>query len=417
MTTSGGSLGAIWVKRSREFRKEIIPYLGYMGQSGFSLFLSLIFISSALGYIKLIHGVSPDFPITLVGVAVMVPLLCWTPLRTWLTAADIVFHMPKEASMDTYLQRSFRRSRIITSVLGAILLLLYWPIYKQGPGLANGWMLIVFAILLRVGNSWGGWRERQLAWPNMRLVLRLLRWMATGLAWSVVLLRTPWQAALFIVLISCLFAMLYKLPSRHSFPWERLIQEEANTRRRYYLFFGLFIDVPTLPSRTASRKYMAWLLRLIPYHNRNTFVYLYTSSMIRTEMGGILIRLILLSALIVYWFAEAHWLEGWGAASVYMVFVLIVSVQLGGLRQIHSFSVWRHVYPMPDSQRTKSILLVDRWALIIVAVLIWLPAGLTLLLTGYSMPAAAALILILLYVFFIRPSRLKRKIISESDEE
>lgn len=417
MMADNRSLEAVWVRRAKDFRKEIVPYLGYMGQSGFPLFISLIVISATLGYFKLIHHLPSEFPITLVGTFVMLPVLCWTPLRTWLAAADIVFHMPRESEMGAYLRRSFNRSITLTALLSAFVLLVYWPIYKQGPGIASGWILILFAAALRAGNTWGAWRERQLAWPNVRRLLRLLRYAATGLAWAAVLLRAPWQAAAFTLLICVLFMLLYRIPSSHPLPWERLIEEEARTRRSYYSFFGLFIDVPTMPSKAASRPYLSWLLKLIPFRFNNTYVYLYAGSLLRTEIGGIVIRLLLLSALIVYWFAEAAWLSGWGAAVVYILAILIVSAQLSGLRHTHRYSVWRHVYPLPDSQRMDSLVIVDRWALLIVSIVMWLPSGIMLIWQGLLVPAMFALLVAFLYIWSVRPGRMKRSLKSDADEE
>ncbi|MGO4109356.1 ABC transporter permease [Paenibacillus sp. YAF4_2] len=413
---SGALIEKLWLKRSSEFRKEVTPYFGYMAQSGFPLFMSFIVLSSAFGYIKLIRDLPEHFPITLVGILAMFPVLSWSPLRTWLTSPDLVFHMPREAEMSSYMRRSFRRSAVLTFLLGAAVLLLYWPIYRQGDSEAGFWILLLVAAVIRALNLWGGWQERKLAWSGVRRLLRFIRWAANALTLTVLLTCPPWQAALFLLLLMALFTLLYRMPDKHSFPWERLIEEEARTRRSYYLFFGLFIDVPTMPSRTASRSYLAWILRLIPNLHRFTYVYLYTASLVRTEIGGIMLRLVVLFALILYWFAEDGWLSGWGAAVVYLVLLQLIAVQLAGLRHAHRYSVWRHVYPLPETERMSSLLLVDRWAMAIVAFLTWLPAAIMLLVQGLVLPAVAALLIAYVQVLFIRPGRLRRKLVDDEEE-
>ncbi|SFE47829.1 ABC-2 type transport system permease protein [Paenibacillus catalpae] len=417
MSGADRSLESLWLKRSREFRKEVTPYFGYMAQSGFPLFVSLIVLSSAFGYIKLIRDLPSDFPITLVGTIALFLILSWSPLRSWLTMPDLVFHMPREAEMKSYLRRAFRRSAMMTSLLGLVVLLLYWPIYRQGDGEAGFGILLLFAAVIRAANLLGAWQERKLAWSSVRLLLRLLRWAANALALAVLLTSEPWQAALFLLLLIALFAVLYRLPDKHTFPWERLIEEESRTRRSYYLFFGLFIDVPTLPSRTASRAYLAWILRYIPNRHRLTYVYLYAGSLVRTEIGGIVLRLVVLFALILYWFAEDGWLSGWGAAAAYIVLLQLVAVQLGGLRHAHRYSVWRHVYPLPDAERASSLLIVDRWAMAAVALLTWLPAAIMLLLQGLVIPAVFALLAAYAQILFVRPGRLRRKLVEDAEEE
>lgn len=410
------TLEAIWSRRAKAFREEALPYFRYMGQSGFPAFMSLLLISSAIGYISLIRHMPANFPITTVGVISLSLVLCWSPLRTWLAAGDTVFMMPRESEMGGYLRLSFRYTTLACSFLAAIVLLLYLPIYNQGSVISGGWALAVVAAAIKAGNVWGAWKERQMTWPGMRRLMRLLRWAATGLMLAVWLNCPAWQAAGLTALIGLLFVLLYRLPSRHRFPWERLIEEEARTRKRYYVFFGLFIDVPSLPSSIAKRSYLTWLLRAVPYSNRNTFVYLYTASLLRTELGGIIIRLLLLGCLIIYWFAEAVSLSGWGCILVFAIFVGLIAVQLGGLRHVHRYSVWKHVYPLPEKQRIRQYVKVDRMAMLLCAALLWLFAALPLAWSGVYLPSLIAAAAALAYVA-IRPSPLRKKLLVEEEED
>jgi ABC-2 type transport system permease protein len=410
------TLETIWSKRASDFRKETLPYIRYMGQSGFPAFLSLLFISAAIGYFTLLRNVPEHFPFAAVGVAVLTPAVCWNPLRTWLTAADTVFMMPREAQMGRYLQRSFRHTSVGGVLLVAAVLLLYLPLFRQSAASMSGIWIILIAAVLKAVNVWAAWRERQLTWPGMRRLLRIVRWMLAGAVLTVWLTALLWQAALFTLLAGLLLGMTYRLPSRHSFPWERLIAEEERTRKRYYVFFGLFIDVPTLPSATARRSYLAWLLRLIPYSRRRTFFYLYTASLLRTETGGIVLRLLALGCLVSYWLADAAVLNGWGAAVVLLLFTGVLALQLGGLRHVHRYSVWHHVYPLPDKQRLEQYIKVDRFALSVCVVLLLLFTAVPLTLAGLYLPVMATAALLLLYLI-IRPTRLAKQIRREIEEE
>lgn len=409
-------LETIWKRRSQAFRDETLPYIRYMGQSGFPAFLSLIFISAAIGYISLIHHLPKNFPIAAAGVVSLVLVLCWSPLRTWLAAGDTVFMMPREAEMGGYLRLSFRYTTIGCALLCAVVLLLYLPIYNQGSAISGGWLLAFVVAALKAGNVWGAWRERQMAWPSMRRLTRILRWAATALVLAVWLTCLIWQALAFTILVSLLLAFVYRFPSRHRLPWERLIAEEARTRKRYYVFFGMFIDVPTLSSTIANRRYVSWLLRLIPYSNANTFVYLYAASLIRTEVGGIVIRLLLLGGLIVYWFADAVSLSGWGSVIVFAIFMGLLAVQLGGLRHVHRYSVWKHVYPLPEKQRLEQYVKVDRIAMLVCAALLWLFAAVPLAVSGVFVPSVVSAAAVLLYIA-VRPSHLKKKLVADAEED
>lgn len=409
-------LEAIWTRRARAFRKETLPYFRFMGQSGFPAFMSLLFISSAIGYFSLIRNLPEQFPVTAAGVVTLTLAICWSPLRTWLEPGDTVFLMPRESDMGGYIRRSFRYTSIGCAILTGIVLLLYLPIYRQGPAPNGDWLLVLVAAGLKAGNVWGAWRERRMAWPGMRMLMRALRWALTALALSAWLTNAAWQAALFTFIAGLLFMLLHRLHASHRLPWERLIFEEARTRRRYYVFFGMFIDVPTLPSRTARRSYAAWLLRFIPYAGRNTFVFLYAAALIRTEIGGIVVRLLALGCLVTYWLADASALTGWGAMLAFGLFAGVSAVQLGGLRHVHRYSVWRHVYPLPEKQRVEQYALVDRIAMLVCFLLLWLSAAIPLAGAGFYAPLATAAACALAYAA-IRPSRMRRKLQQDAEEE
>lgn len=407
---------ALWRARAKDFRNEIKPYIRYMAMSGFPSFLSLVFIASAIGYFTLVREVPADFPIVEVGVLALTPVLSWSPLRTYLAGADVVYLMPREHEMGPYLRSSYQSTTVKSVLLAAAVMVLYLPLYHQvgtGSGIIG---LVVAAIVIKAANAVGGWVERKLAWNSMRLLLRLIRWLLTGLALAAWLTVLPWQALLFTVLCAALMALCYRLPQRHRMPWERLIAEEAMTRRRYYSFFGLFIDVPVLPSSIRRRPYLSWLLPRIPFAHRHTFSYLFSATLFRSEIGGILIRILLLGALVIYMTADAAALSGWVAVFVYALLAIVFSLQLGGLRSVHRYSVWKHVYPLPDDKQTRQLLQVDRLALGAGLLLLWLPAALPLLLIGIVAPPVVMLVGAIGYIA-IRPARLKRKIRQDAYED
>lgn len=406
----------LWRSRARAFRKETMPYVRYMLQSGLLAFMSLIFISSAIGYFSLIRDLPPQFPVTAVGVVSLMIVLCWSPLRTWLSPADTVFLMPREGEMDRYLRLSLMHSTFRASLLAACVLLLYLPIYRLGPGYNPAWVLTLAAAMLKAANLWGSWRERQMVWPKVRLLSRLLRWGMTALALTVWLTCVLWQAAVFTLLIGILMLVVYRLPRRQRFPWEQLIAQEQTTRKRYYLWFGMFIDVPTMSSSVSRRPYLSWLLRTIPYGNRSTYVLLYAAALLRMEFGGILVRLLMLGCLVLYWLADAMLLSGWGAAFVYGLFLGVTGVQLSSLRHVHRYTVWKHVYPLPEKQRVRQLIVVDISGIIVCALLLFLFLFLPLAWHGIYTPSVTALILTAIYIA-LRPMRIMAKARKEAEEE
>src|SRR5690606_36113983 len=114
------------------WRKEAVPYLRYMGQSGLPGFAALAAITGLIGYTGFLRDVPADFPIAAAGTAVLTPLLAWSPLRTYLAAADTVFLMPREHRMGEYMRGAQLRGYVLAAVLFTAVWLLYMPLYAKG---------------------------------------------------------------------------------------------------------------------------------------------------------------------------------------------------------------------------------------------------------------------------------------------
>jgi ABC-2 type transport system permease protein len=143
---------------------------------------------------------------------------------------------------------------------------------------------------------------------------------------------------------------------------------------------------------------------------------MYAASLLRTEIGGILLRITALGCLVTYWAAEAASLSGWSAVFSMIVFGFVYSVQLGALRNINKYTVWKSIYPLPENGRIGQYLKVDAAALATGFILLWLAAAVPLLLQGVFAPPAVAAALLLLFVWR-RPKALRRKLLLEEEEE
>ncbi|NBD26560.1 ABC transporter permease [Paenibacillus glycinis] len=402
------SIESLWRKRAGDFWRGSIPYFRDMTQSGLPGVVIMLLLAGLAGYAVLLRNMPASFPFTLVGVIALTPVLCWSPLRTWLREADIVFLVPREAEMPAYLRRSFRYNGLACAALVLLVCAVYMPLYLAGPATTPVLVIVIFALLLKLMNLFAAWRERQLVGRAGRRAIRLLRWASTAIAAGALLQTELWKTLLYLVVIGGLFWLLYSRQSRYPLPWLTLIAEEQVTRRRYMAFFSAFADVPTETAAVRSRRYLSWLARFVSYGKRSAFTYLYAHTLIRTELGGIVMRLTGLGMFSGMLSAYSGLLQGWGSAAVCLLFVWLSGIQLGSLAQSHKHSVWRLVYPLPEQTRHDAVLRVDRIAALICAVLIWLPHGILLPRKGDLVPALIALALSLLYVLVLRQARMKR---------
>ncbi|MFC5648106.1 ABC transporter permease [Paenibacillus solisilvae] len=411
------SVDSLWSSRSRAFWRDSLPYIRYMAQSGLPGVTIMLLFAGLAGYARLLHHLPEAFPYTLVGVIFLTPIVCWSPLRTWLREADIVFLVPRESQMDRYLRRSFRYNGLAGAAAAALFCAIYLPLYVHGPGKLQALPLLAAVLILKLINTAAAWRERVLVSSSARRGFRILRWIVTAVGLAALLQTEVWKSAIYAVIAVMFFALLYSRSARYRFPWLTLIGEESRTRRRYNTFFSSFTDVPSESNPVVRRRYADWMASRISYRNQHAFVYLYAHTLIRTELGGIVLRLLGLGVVSGSLAAESGLFLGWGAAAVCLLFVWLTGIQLSSLVQSHRHSVWRHVYPLPDRSRLSALLKVDRTASLLLTVILWLPHAILLTAQGDMVQAAAAILLSLVYVLGLRPRRIKRYFSSGADDE
>lgn len=224
-----------------------------------------------------------------------------------------------------------------------------------------------------------------------RRLCRLLR-AALTMAAVYALLAKPLLAAFgFAAAAAALQAAVCRLPARHRFPWQRLFDEEARARRRYERFFRSFTDLPAEAETPARRSYAAWVAGLIRHSRENTYLMLYTLTLVRTDLGGMLIRLTAVGALTAAVFGASGALAGWAGALAAWLFALAAGVQTGTVRHAHRHAVWRHLYPLSEGGRRRAAIRVAVAAHFACAVPLGLAAGLPAAFAGLYAPAAAAM--------------------------
>mgnify|MGYP001194428950 CR=1 FL=1 len=384
-------LEALYRGRASEWRKAVAPYARDAARSGFPSIAVLAALVGLSGYAAFLDDVPEGFPIVAVGTALMTPLLMWSPLRTFLRPADAVFLMPREHAMGRYMKLARRRGYAAGGALMLAAWLLYMPLYRQSGSPTDPLALVPVLLALKAASDAGAWRERRMAFAAARRWCYLLR-AALTLAAVYALLAKPLLAALgFAVAAAVLQAAVCRLPAGHRFPWQRLFDEEARTRRRYERFFRSFADVPAEGDAPARRPYAAWAAGLIRHRRENTYLYLYALTAARSELGGMLIRLTAVGALAGAVAASSGALAGWAGAPVAWLFALAAGAQAGTVREAHRHAVWRHLYPLPEAERGRAAMRVAAAAHLVCAVPLGLAAALPAALAGRWLPAAAAL--------------------------
>lgn len=355
-------------ERRVAFWGQVLPYLGYVIQSGLAVVFGFALIAFAAWYTSLLMHTPPDLPIRWIMLIVAIPI-AHASFRTYLNAADIVFLRPQEHAMYQYFKASRIRG-VVYKIFGLLLLsIIVWPLYIRSDAAPKPLLLtLLLFVLLKLLFSYGGWQELRMVSIGGSIGYRLLRWVLAVLMVAAWLWQPPLHSVPFIILVGVVYVLVLRFPVKLLVAWEKLIRTEGMQAARVMRTLGWFVDVPALTQRVTPRRWLSWLGGNIPWNRRGAYRYLLFKTFLRTEPAGIVIRLGILGLLIIY-ITHASWI----GIAVYLFFIFLIGVQVTSLRQYHKDSLWLQLYPIPAHSRRASFLDFVIRLTLPAAVVLWLP--------------------------------------------
>ncbi len=182
----------------------------------------------------MLDGLPVTYPYEWIALAVLIPLLVISPVRTLLKEADRVFLLRLEGELGGYFRKALLRSIGMQLLWIGVPLLILWPLIKHCTGAGTSYLitLLVSFFLIKASNLAGSWYEDKLQYATYRTVHSLFRWAATALI-AYMLLVASWPIAGLLLLCSLAASALY-MRGTPRFPvnWEQLIQQEKKISRR-----------------------------------------------------------------------------------------------------------------------------------------------------------------------------------------
>lgn len=363
------NLRELYAKRRSQFWGEVLPYLGYVIQSGVAVVFLFVLIAFSAWYTSLVQNIPPEFPTRWIMLAVLFPLTVNSSVRTYLQHADTVFLLPQESRMNQYFSKGWVGGSIY-KIAGMILVVLtLWPLYIRSDLFHKPLMATILVLIgLKLLSSYGSWKELSMTSRGSAAAYRALRWAVIGLTIASWLWYPSLRSLIFIILIGAAYFASLTIPAKHSVAWERLIQVEKRQAGRVMMVLSWFVNVPQREQRVYARKWLSRSGRGIPWRKDTAYRYLLVKSLVRSDIFGILIRVGVLGALLVWWTRDSL-----ASSAVYLVSLMIAGLQLSSLRKLHHESFWLHVYPLPEgTRRVNEVKLVFQVQLLW-AVLMWLP--------------------------------------------
>ncbi|WP_150269750.1 ABC transporter permease [Paenibacillus tepidiphilus] len=389
-------------KRRSRFMGSLLPYMGYIIQSGVAMVFILVLIIFSAWYTSLLRDVPEGLPIRWIMLVLLAPAAVHSGFRTYLQQPDTIFLLPQGHRMREYFAPAWVSGNVWKLLRLLVVLITLWPLYIRSESAPRDLLATALVLaLVKLLASYGLWRELAMQSRTAASGYQLLRWAVSTLMVAAWLWQTPLKALIFIALLGAAYAASLAVPKRLSVPWERLIATERNQGARALMVLGWFVDVPGREQRVYQRRYLARWGGGLPWRKENAYRFLLTKSFARGDIFGIVLRIALLALLLVWWNRASYIGSG-----IYVLFIFLLGIQLSALRKLHSESFWLTVYPLPEGSKGRSSVgFISRFHLVLALV-----TGLPLLFTLSTrlLPALGTLAAGLLVCYLFR-NHLQRK--------
>lgn len=340
-------------QRLNRHQKQMMRYLRYVFNDHFVLACTFLLGGVGLYYSNLVKQLPSDFlPGKLLVIAVLVLVLHLGNFVSLTKPADVVFLLPKEKEMRSYLEGGFRYSLLLPFVSLVLLGGFMMPLYVVSaagqfsdffPLVLGLWGLKVAHLLLKRYRLFQNSQDAN-KWYGFWLVFSVL-------ALALAVFVNPWVILPAGIGIAVVYYQLLWKNVQQPLDWNKMIQLESNRLQRIYRFINLFTDVPQVAASVKRRKYLDGLLTKIPKDQGHTYLYLYARRMLRgSEFSGLYLRLVVIGGLLLYFVNEIWFSVGLGA-----LFLYLIGFQLVPLYNQFQYMVMTQLYPVPSQQKTKAL--------------------------------------------------------------
>lgn len=343
----------LWKERLGNTTKELGKYLRYIFNGHILIVLVFLIGAASFYYQQWVEKLDPDFPVALIMAVLLAFLLTYSPIYTLLKEADRVYLLPLETKLKPYFQKAVGFSFFV-QIYGLLLgLAVFMPMYAS---VNNGNFKVFFFFLLvlclvKVGNLLIRWRVQYFAETNVHMIDTLIRYCVNA-----VLLYLLFVNASFVFLLPfiAIYALLYSVYSKQTrtkgLKWESLIMQEEKRMMSFYRLANLFTDVPKLKDQVKRRKWLDWLISLLPFKHENMYMHLYVSTFIRGgDYLGLFIRLTVIGMLALYFITFGN-----GQLLFVLLFLYLTGFQLLPLWNHHQNKIWLRLYPVNEQTRETS---------------------------------------------------------------
>ena len=287
-------------KRRHSFTNQVLKYLRYVFNDHFVLALMFLLGFVLLQYSQLLaHFPKDSWVVWLVMILVIVVLLGFGSIATYLESADQQFLLPKEEAVLAQIKRAKTRAYSVWVSVQTIVLIILAPIF------------------LKLG-------------------------------------FVPWSFVLMLVILAFVkwFIMDYKAKKwvqAGKLDWERAIFDEERRQQSLLKFFALFTTVKGIYTSVKRRKFLDGVLKLL--QKKKLWSNLYVRAFLRSgDYFSLFVRLFALAVLSLLFISNRFL-----AAGLALVFNYLLLFQLLALYNHYDYQYLIKLYPIGNQEKKQNL--------------------------------------------------------------
>lgn len=395
-------------QRLTEHMKEMNRYLRYIFNQ--HLMIAMLFLISGLAYYyqQWLEGLTPDFPAPLLIGTVFGLLASYSPVRTLLKEADMIFMLPLEPKLHRYFKLTIGYSfftQLYLLILAAAALAPLFFAADLGEGFASYLLVFVVLLVFKLWNLHMNWWMLKIRNANIRRIEQTLRLVLNVGSFWLFLRGNLIAAAVLTVLFVVLLFVDYTITRKQGgLAWDLLIEKDQARMQAFYRIANQFADVPHLKTKVHKRQSLVNLFTSrVPFEQKHTYDYLFRITFVRGgDYFGLFLRLTILAGVIIYFIPNL-----WVQLAFALLFLYLTGFQLIGMWKHHRTIAWMDLYPVAGDTRKRALLSLLQQLAIIQAVLLSFVFLLRIDVVGFALALVAGLAFGIGFVRMYVPKRLK----------
>ncbi|QHE51350.1 ABC transporter permease [Pontibacillus sp. HMF3514] len=348
----------LWRDRLQNHAKEMNRYLRLMFNDHFSFAMFFFLVGMAYVYQQWLSSLPEDFPTAWLMAIVFGLVIAYSPVRTLLKEADLVFLLPAESQLGPFFRNGWLYSFFTQVFYLFFIVVAFGPLYFTSFPERSITEYVLFCVVLVVFKAWNllaHWWEVNSRMRYSGYLDTIFRIVLNTLTFYFIVVG---DALLFAAITTVLFfgVMMYDYTlakKRRGIAWDVLIEKESARMQAFYRIANLFTDVPHL-KKTIKKRH--WLVRLlkepISHASGNSYDYLYRITFVRSsDYLGMYLRLLVIAGALVYYVPNI-----WVKLGFAFLFLYLSGFQMMTLWQHHRHLDWLELYPVPLEQRKSALL-------------------------------------------------------------